>query len=202
MEYPTKLLPLTLYKQIEADLSNHHICRTTRSRDFLNENNLIKDEELCEKPTEFFDYSTNHLGQFRFIDNYLSLTGENKKYFRLYWDFTTPVETPRFKEDFICDESKGCFFFKIGDIHNQIKFPITNSEKKTDQIKAIIKHTPSNSNFWHFSIKWVDQNNNEISSNDSKWKHPIMATIRAKLQEIFITDCPEPIEINKQDYLK
>jgi hypothetical protein len=202
MQYPEVLLPQQRFKCVTTDLSEHHLCRTSKTKDFINPvTERIKDEALCENPTEFFDYSTNHLGQFEHEHNYISFCGNDKKYFRLYWDFLSEVKQPNFNEDFIFDNSKGIFFLRIGDIHNNIHFPIKNSTQKDDSVTAIVKHTPSNSNFWHFSIRWVDQNGNEINVNDSKWKHPIIATIRASIQEIVILANPESIPISDENYI-
>jgi hypothetical protein len=203
MQYPATLLPQTHFKYIDSDLTAHHICRTAPEKDFINPvTEKIKDEALFQKPTDFFDYSTNHLGQFEIEFNYLSIVGEERKYFRTYWDYISAVKEPIHERDFIVDNSKGIFFFKIGDIHNQIQFPISNAKNKPDQLTAIVRHTPSNSNYWHFSIRWVDQNGAEISPNDAKWKNSITATIRARLQEIFIIPTPSPILIPEADYIK
>ena len=71
-----------------------------------------------------------------------------------------------------------------------------------DQISAIVKHTPTNSNFWHFSIIWVLKDGTEINSNSAKWKNIVIATIRAKLQEAFILSTPELKLISEKDYFK
>jgi hypothetical protein len=203
MQYREILLPQLHFKCVTSDLSEHHLCRTSSTKDFINPiTEIIKDEALCEKPNDFFDYSTNHLGQFEIDYNYFTLCGDEKKYFRSYWDFVSEVKQPNFNDDFIYDNSKGVFFFRIGDIHNNIHFPITNSKQKADKVSAIVKHTPSNSNFWHFSIRWIDQNGNEISANESKWKNPIIATIRAKLQEIFVLPTPASRPIDEENYIK
>ncbi len=202
MQYPNILLPQPRFKCIVTDLTEHHICRTTSTKDFINPSTeRIKEEALCEKPTEFFDYSTNHLGQFELHFNYFSLCGEERKYFRSYWDFISNVKEPIHEQDFIYDDTKGIFFFCIGDIHEKIRFPISNSKKEKDQLTAIVKHTPSNSNFWHFSICWIDQTGKEINANDAKWKNPIIATIRAKLLEVFILSVPKPKLIAREHYI-
>jgi hypothetical protein len=203
MQYPEILLPQTHFKCIVSELAEHHICRTSPTKDYINPlTNRIKDEELCERASDFFDYSTNHLGQFELDHNYFGLTGEERKYFRSYWDFINEVKKPKFEQDFVFDNSRGIFFFRIGDIHKSIHFPITNSKQKADKLTAIVKHTPSNSNFWHFSIRWVDKDGAEVSPNESKWKNPIIATIRAKLQEVFIQPTPPSRLIPDTDYTK
>lgn len=203
MQYPEVLLPRTHFKRIEVDLSEHHLCRTTPTKEFLNAAGLIKDEELFRDELDFLDYSTNHLGQFELSHNYLSLCGENKKYFRSYWSFMDNVTSPEYQRDFEVDESKGVFFFKIGEIHRKIQFPLEkNSKGNNDTFTAIVKHTPTNSNFWHFSIAWIDSQGNEISpKNNSTWKRALTASIRAKLLNKFLVKAPAPILIQEQHFI-
>lgn len=204
MQYPATLLPQTRFKRIVCDLSDHHICRASPTRDFINPvTSKLFDEALFEKSMDFFDYSTNHLGQFEVDFNFFSLCGNERKYFRAYWDFESEVKTPLYEQDFIYNNQKGIFYFKIGDIHKKIEFPLeSNAKNKADKLTAIVKHTPSHSNFWHFSIRWIDGEDKEISANDSNWKNRIIATIRAKLQEIFIVTTPFPNPIPIIEYTK
>ena len=86
MQYPEILLPQQHFKCVTSDLSEHYLCRTSSTKDFINPiTEIIKEEALCEKPTDFFDYSTNHLGQFELDFNYFTLCGDEKKYFRTFF---------------------------------------------------------------------------------------------------------------------
>lgn len=201
MLYPEVLLPHLGFRIIESNLPNHHICRTTPTKNFRNSVGLIKDEELFREEKDFFDYSTNHLGQFKLEDNYLSICGENKKYFREYWNIDAEVTVPIIEQDFKIDDTKGIFFFKIDEIHLRLKFPLEkNSKGMPDNFTAVVKHTPTNSNFWHFSIRWIDQNENEVKANKSAWKNALLATIRAKIQNYYIIDEPSPNLIDEALY--
>lgn len=204
MQYPHILLPRTHFKRIEEDLSEHYLCRTTPTRNFLNAAGLIKDEELFRDELDFLDYSTNHLGQFQIDFNFLSLCGDNKRYFRSYWNFSDSVNCPEYLRDFEVDNSKGVFFFKIGEIHRKIQFPlIKNSKGKNDTFTAIVKHTPTNSNFWHFSIAWIDATGNEVNpKGSSTWKYPLIASIRASLLNKFLTDHPNPTLVEERYFHK
>jgi hypothetical protein len=202
MQYPLMLLPQLKHKKIECDLTDYHLCRTTPNKQFLRASGIIKDEALCEKPLDFFDYSTSLLGHFELNNNYISIIGERKKYFTSYWGWTDQVETPFFRKDFISDNKKGIFFIPIGRIHGQVKVPFQNSKKADDEATAKIIHSPTRSNFWHFSVRWFGQNGIEINRNDAKWKYAITNGIRAALLENI--DIEEPMRklLEESDFIK
>jgi len=195
MNYPEALIPRLHFKRIEIDLSEYWLCRTTPNLDLLKRNNgRFKEEALYQNDNweELYDYSTNLPGYFRLTDNFLTLQGDGRKYFRSYWDFQEEVRIPVFEEDFTIDESKGIFFLPIVDIHRKIQFPFKHPPKLIDDIlTAIVVHTPTRSNFWHFSICWEDAQQNIINPSSSRWKEDCIATMRAFLMELIETKAPE-----------
>jgi hypothetical protein len=203
MEYPEVLLPSIHFKKIETDLSGHFISRTTPIQDILNpETGKLKGEALCDDPLEFFDYSTNLIGHFRKEHNYITLCGDEKKHFRDHWDFKAVVKIPVYEKDFLFNEEKGVFYLPINKIHEKIRFPKNINNNKSDYIVATVVHVPSFSNFWHFCIKWHDNDGNIISSNKSTWKNAIISSIRATILELFELSDPEINLIAKEDYIK
>lgn len=194
MNYPEALIPRLHFKRIETDLSEYWLCRTTPNLDLLQPNSgRLKEIVLFQDNNweELYDYSTNLPGYFRLTDNFITLQGEERKYFRSYWDFLEAVRIPVFEQDFTVDESKGIFFLPIAAIHRKIQFPLKRPPKLSDDIlTAIVVHTPTRSNFWHFSICWEDTQQKIIKPSDSKWKEDCIATMRALLMELIETDVP------------
>ena len=163
----------------------------------------VRDDALCENDSEFFDYSTNLLGHFQLEHNYISLCGDEKKYFRSCWNFKEKVRIPIHKKDFIIDGTKGYFFLQVGDIHEVIKCPYSKNKKLTGEAIACVVHSPSRSNYWHFSIKWRDKDGLYISQTDSKWKYPLINSTRAALLEFGQIQAPKIIDcIPKDCYCK
>ena len=186
MTYPEQLLPQLIFKKISADLSGYFICRKVFDKTILEKELPIVTEGLLgiEKASDCFDYSTNLPGVFAEEDNRIDLTGEKKGYFRSYWDEVSEVETPIFEQDFIINENAGWFFLQIDKINGlTIPFNRKADNHPNEIATAVVLHTPTNSNFWHFSIKWRDEHT-FISPNDSKWKKNIIATVRALLSEL------------------
>lgn len=192
MNYPEQLLPQLIFKKITTDLSEYFICRKVFDKTLLQEQLPIVAEELLGivKASDCFDYSTNLPGVFELEHNKIDLIGERKANFRAYWNEESKVEIPVFEKDFVINEDVGWFFLQIDKI-NKIAIPFNRKTENTSKevATAVVIHTPTNSNFWHFSIKWHDQEN-FISPNDAKWKNSIIATIRALLSELILVDYP------------
>jgi hypothetical protein len=191
MNYPVQLLPQQKYKQITADLTGYLLCRKVPDKSLLDElYSPILPEELLgiETPNDCFDYSTNLPGIFELHHNEIEFTGDERKYFRTYWDWASEVKIPVYEQDYFINENIGWFLLPINEIHGQtIPFSRKGGEQPNELAMAIALHTPSNSNFWHFSIRWKDANG-YISTKDSKWKNQIIATIRALLSELIQLD--------------
>ncbi len=192
MQYPRILLPALGYKQITVDLSRYFICRTTEDTLWISQiGKNLPESALYKDSKELFDYSTNLPGHFKLKHNYLELCGEKKKDFRQEWDFQRPVEVPVYNEDFKEVKSKGWFFIPIGEIHNKIELPITKPKNIVTTVVSEIVHTPTCSNFWHFSIRWKEPDGTYISPSDSAWKRLITGTMRAKLNELATIETPD-----------
>lgn len=203
MKYPAVLLPNSQCKCIDAAIPLHHICRATPTKDFIHKTSgKVKDEALFKDDGEFFDYSTNLIGHFQLEHNYISLCGDEIKYFYGDWNFEEAVKVPQLKKDFVIDEGKGYFFFRIGDIHEVIKCPYSKPKNITGDATAYVIHSPSRSNFWHFAIKWKDKNGDFIKKGDTKWKYNLITAIRAALSENIIVATPEIIQLQQNLYCK
>lgn len=154
--------------------------------------------------SEFYDYSTNLPGHFAIEHNHLVLCGERdrKKYFQAYWNFEeTIIERPAFEQDFILDQQKGVFYLPIQDIL-KIKIPFNRPPKGGKQtLTAVVEHTPTHSNFWHFSIRWKI-GSDPVNRNDARWKEECTATMRAFLSACLEIRSPEIVPLQDADFQK
>jgi len=203
MNYPVRLLSQPIFKEITEDLSHYFLCRKVLDKSLLSNDPSIIDEGILglDSASQCFDYSTNLPGIFELKDNLIELSGENKKYYMAYWDWVSKINEPLFEQDFLINENIGWFFLPISEISNiAIPFSRNNFTPPDETAKAIVMHTPTNSNFWHFSIRWND-GKRFINANDSKWKNNIIATVRALLSEI-IEKKYQPQKIESAWYIK
>ena len=193
MNYPEQLLPKLIFKEIKSDLSAYFLCRKVEDKSLLENQSSIASEELLgiERVNDCFDYSTNLPGIFELQHNEIELFGDKKKLFRSYWDWASEVETPIYKQDFELNIDAGWFFLPIDKIVS-ITIPFNKNAQKndTDIARAVAVHTPTNCNFWHFSIKWKDSAG-FINSNDSAWKRKIIATVRSLFSELIVFEVKE-----------
>jgi hypothetical protein len=165
---------------------------------------LYPDEILCSENRELFDYSTNLLGHFLPEDNHITLIGDNKKYFYAYWNFTEEVILPVFQQDFEFDSNRRFFFLPIRRIHQKIRLPMPSPPKKVDEtLTAHVIHTPTRSNFWHFSICWADKNGKFEKYKGSDWQKRICSTMRHTLQELIMFDLTNEVtSLPESHYVK
>lgn len=206
MEYPIILLPQQCFKLIEATcFETRWLCRTVPAGVTVDPDDFLTDRVFYQKWEEFYDYSTNLLGHFSPSHNYISLCGEvpSKRYFQGYWDFLEEVSPPIYGDNFIIDENKKMYFLPIQKIHNQVQIPFKRPPKSNDDcIVAIVAHTPTRSNFWHFSIQWVDRDGNIVKASDSRWKEERVATMRALFTEILVWEVPDSPPLELHCYVK
>ncbi len=194
MEYPEILLPQPSFKQIEEDcFVEAWLCRTAPPNSQNMSKAYVPESVFYQKWEEFYDYSTNLLGHFEYNHNYISLCGESegKRYFQGYWDFSEIIDPPKYPDNFEINSSKSIFFIPINQIHQQVKIPFLRPPKNhSDQVTAKVVHTPTRSNFWHFSIQWVDNDNKIVKPSDSKWKEERIAAMRAAFSECLTWELP------------
>ncbi|MCF8244778.1 MAG: hypothetical protein K9J37_09880 [Saprospiraceae bacterium] len=196
MQYPDRLIPRINFKRIETDLSAYVLCRVVNSPRLLEKvNGIYPEETLCENDKDLFDYSTNLLGHFLPEDNQIELIGENKKYFYSYWDFEEEVGLPVYQQDFEIATERSFFTLPIVEIHQKLSVPLLDHPKRySETITSNVVHTPTRSNFWHFSICWKGADGYEKYKKDSAWQKRIYATMRHYLQDCICTNTPEKLE--------
>jgi hypothetical protein len=186
MHYPVEVLPQVHFKKINEPLPDYFLCRKVIDRQALLPAPII-DEALLglEKASDCFDYSTNLPGMFALYHNQLEIVGENKKYFRTYWEEGAQVTKPTHLQDFVVNERIGWFYLPIAKLEGlRIPFNRNNNPPASEIATSVVLHTPTNSNFWHFSIRWKDQTGTYIDANKSAWQKQVIAKVRALFSEI------------------
>jgi hypothetical protein len=207
MKYPEHLLPQISFKRIDwhIDFSHSYLIRHTPSKQIYSEETGKIDFNLVKIQSDHLgDLSTNMLGVFDPNDNYICIKSENSEYFHDLWTEGTKVKAPNFQEDFNIDSQRGCFFLRIADIVGQIaNYSNDNSDKITAKCKIL--HTPTNCNFWHFSIRWFsipDQIDvRELSISKSQRKK-LLSSAKLLISELAFGEEPAYSAISKKHYIK
>lgn len=164
MHYPKHILPQRNFKKIVnfRPLYNYYLIHFTDSINNKDpQDGGIREDCIVRQTDHIRDYSNNLLGTFELEDIYIELTqGEFKEYFNSEWEeATTPLHIPRFQNDFLINGNRGFFFLAISDCDN---YQIEYSDGSNVNPICKILHTPTNSNFWHVSLRWF-HNGQDIS---------------------------------------
>lgn len=189
--YPERILPKPHFKLIEdIELIKRGILiHYTDSKDNRDSDKLLKEDALARHENHIRDYSNNLLGVFETADIYIDVTvSESKEYFISLWNIGQSVTTPIFKKDFVINSERGYFFLRISDFHNEV----VNYEDLDDpdqSIKATCKvlHTPTNSNFWHFSLRWETKDGLDIFTLKEKQKKGMQKRILSAAKSLIIS---------------
>lgn len=151
--YPMRLLPQQHYTKIGWDdsIAELYLVHFTTSKDLIDPTTRKLRASLVVKQTDHMrDYSNSLLGIFKVEDVYWAVQKcPSKDYFLKEWTPGKEVICPSVPSEFKKDDSRGYFFLKVGNCHNEtIEFG--------EDIKpvCVFLHTPVNSNFWHISLRW------------------------------------------------
>lgn len=155
MKYPNRLLPKPHYKQISwnESLRNHYLIHYTETTDLIDpKTSKLRLAFVVKRTDHLRDYSNNLLGVFLADDIFWALQDcQDKESLIAAWDVGSNVRTPIVPDEYKYDKSKGCFFLSIGDCHEEV---IQFEDNTYTQPVCKVLHTPTNSNFWHFSLRW------------------------------------------------
>lgn len=158
MEYPIKLLPKTNYKSITTGLEEKCLLRhfvVNNEQGAVDDLGLLKDYVIASGgERQLPDLSTSLFGIFTDSDIVFNVVNPSlNEYCEPNHNSTTPI----FEEDFIIAENRSYWSILVDKIDNQ---PV---EYDGIDFKATcyINHTPTKSNFWHFSIMWFINNENK-----------------------------------------
>lgn len=145
------------------------------------------------------DYSNNLLGVFLVDDIYWALQDcPNKDYFMAKWKEGMEVKNPKVPDEYDQEESRGYFFLDIGDCHEEVvKFE--DDQCKHSNPVCMVMHTPTNSNFWHFSLRWFFDGQ-DLESWTGGIKRRMKTSAKAFIIEKAFFDEPHYEEIDTDHY--
>ncbi len=161
MTYPNELLPQSNYKLIDFGSTDCKferlvLCRQTKDSDFTDIDSdgleIIKLDYISIETDHLRDFSTNLFGVFNenhFGIEWIKNDAKNDRMFD-HWNKENEIILPKFNFHFVINQNKKAFYLKLRDFQNKI---IPNDQD--DEILSKVIHTPCNSNFWHFSIRWL-----------------------------------------------
>lgn len=194
MPYPKRLLPQANFKKIaiQDTLRQQYLIHHTETKDIIDPNTRKLKLELVVRQTDHLrDYSNNLLGVFLIEDIFLAIQKcENKKYLTSEWEIGTDVIPPISPEEFKEEPERGYFFLCIGDCH-EVLVPYQDSPNINPI--CILLHTPTNSNFWHFSLRWFSNGKEIINLTKGEQRRILTAAKtfiieRAKFKEPFFEE--------------
>lgn len=112
---------------------------------------------IADPKENIIDLSTSLLGIFktRHFKYKITRVGQSRG-FLCDWDFESFCPSPKYPIDFEIMKGYNCWSLAISEIDNQSLTFTTGAGKtfKEHTVVCKIKHTPTFSNFWHFSVRW------------------------------------------------
>lgn len=205
MQYPQHLLPSPNYKHIAFGewLKGCYLVRNTQDCNLVDEETgKLKINYIVPQSDHLRDLSTNLLGTFTLNDTRFFLKAadrERQAYFNALWKEGESVEYPIFLQDFDFDEQRGCFFLLIGDLDGlQVPYQINNGPLKYATCRIL--HTPTRSNFWHFSVRWMTEIG-DLGALKGSWIERLLKTqVKTLIHQKAILDIPSHAKINESYY--
>ena len=189
MQYPVHILPQPNFRRITniQVLHNYHLIHFTETKDNRDSNDgKVKEDSIVRKTDNLRDFSNSLLGTFEIDDIYLELTkGEFKNYFNSDWTEGTDLERiPNIHKDFVVNRERGFFFLSVSECND---YEVKYSDGSNVNPICKILHTPTNSNFWHISLRWF-HNGQDISELEEKQRRKsevkrVLTAAKAFIQE-------------------
>ncbi|SFN24865.1 hypothetical protein [Salegentibacter flavus] len=209
LQYPDILLPKQQYKKIELKkILDKHLLRKTFSNVLINSSTqLLSDETIVDQSKNLVDYSTNLLGQYKVEHLGIKIVGEKQEYYNSNWDFTSSPDEPKLDIDFLNEDEFGFFVLPVDAVEG-IKIPYKKGDKSDHLSVSRVCHCPTNSNFWHFEVRWFtkeDGTNTWIElpkSSKKKWQKLILGAIKSKIREAYIPEEPLSTHLPEVDFIQ
>lgn len=202
--YPDNLMPINGYKKInEESIHNCSLIRRTNIKDcFDPSTEQLKNEVLELEDKRFFDWSCSLYSKFSEVDFKYQITNQ---YFNNIWDFENTIEKPKHSDDFEISEEYSVYFLNISDVKG-IEIPFEKQEGKNKinyKSKTMVCHVPTNCNYWHFEILWVDDAGNIIKRKSTSWNNALTSTIKSVIRQYCLKkEEIEPlVEIEETEYI-
>ncbi len=194
MPYPSHLLPQPDFVLISwrNELRQYYLMRSVPTLDFMDvETGKVRAKYVNDGSREHLkDYSVNLLGVFTYADAAIGLEqNERKPYLAAPWIMGSIVEPPM-AADFHLSDTPAGFFYAIGTIQDYPQpFSIAGTPGYLGQ--CYVCHTPTNANFWHFSMRWkIGQTDVAEALTESQRKN-LLGLVRAFLVENALLSLPD-----------
>lgn len=163
--YPEHILPCPQYHLIEQkDLLSHpdlvlirHI-ESDKVQWMDNNSKILHPDSIKIQSDHLRDLSNNLLGIFKVDDIFYGINKEYRSSYCELWEENTNGLMPTHKEYFK-DNNRGYYFISIKTL---VKYNLPEVENQ--KCHFMVFHTPTKCNFWHISIRILNDQNNEIST--------------------------------------
>lgn len=158
--YPKELLPTPIHKLIIGDFSSRCIIRyfeEISNTPILNEAGEIDLKYISSPREHIIDLSTALLGNFKPEHFKYQITKEGAPNFLGDWPGDIGVKIPKFPAEFIILEEYKNWGIEVQDIDGKtMSFTTGVGATLTEHIiECLVVHTPTLSNYWHFSVRWL-----------------------------------------------
>lgn len=179
--YPDHLLPKAIYHIIQAkhfaENEDLVLIRHIESSEvkYMEGTSILHPDCIKFRSDHLRDLSTNLLGIFTYADISYGIQKESREELCALWNEGSDVRKI-LPEEFFKDEGRKAFFIPV---HITLKY--ISDEVQSHKWHFGLFHTPTNCNFWHVSIRVLDENNNEVSQIDTiknNGKKKIWKTVR------------------------
>jgi hypothetical protein len=206
MNYPIELLPRTIYKKISSGFEESFLIRKTNTVDIIHPSTgFLRDEVICNNDYHLVGYSTNLGCKYKTAYLPIEIIGDKRSFFNALWNDTDSIEIPIFEQDFVFNDTNSShFFLLIKEIHNKIKLPFSRDQKKHEEYAvSVILHAPTNCNFWHFEINWIDQDDRAFNTNKSGWKTLFLSSVKAIIRELaYLDNSFDSVLLSEEFYIR
>lgn len=186
---PEHILPCSRYRMMEqTDLLSQAglvLIRHIESQDVcrIGDSEVLHPDCIKIQSDHLRDLSNNLLGIFEIEDIFYGIVKECREYYCNLWNEDTDGLMPSDRKYFR-DGNRGFYFIPIDELLG-LELPEVQEQK----CHFMIFHTPTRCNFWHISIRLLNDSNQEISTlnlNDKK-KRKIWKSAKDFLIEDIIT---------------
>lgn len=192
--YPQRLLPKDEYKIIDNDILGRYpslvLVRHVEGKDIvMGDTGILSPASIKIQSDHLRDLSNNLLGVFLIDDVKYGVSKEYAEYDAL-WSPGEHVDCPKDGEYFY-DENRACYYIPINEL-----IQCEGIVKDSNVWKFKLFHTPTRRNFWHISIRLINEEGMEVSQmelSDNKKKKIWKAAKDLLVSQI--------IKIENQEYL-
>jgi hypothetical protein len=161
----------------EEGLANqiYALVRHTENQDNRDEFGNLHSGSVAFQTDHLHDYSTNLLGVFQCKDlKWKWLKGTSCIEL---WNLKDEAIMPVLEQDVTIVEGRGTFYLKINELHKQL-FDLPAPIGDTEKLECLVLHTPTKSNFWHFSLRWIVKGE-DTTNWEPKRRRKVLETARS-----------------------